>query len=96
MKKIALLFILALATVSVQAQTAPDLRALIEANRTTVNTLLAQRKDLIERLKNASEQDREAVRKELQQLAKDTHDSQRDLAKAIRTAMRERRLNPKG
>lgn len=102
MKKLALLFVLAFATVSVRAQTAPTspaptLKALIEANRATITTLLTQQKDLIEQLKKATPQEKETIQDQLQQLVKETRDSRRDIAKAIRQAMKERRLQaPRG
>jgi hypothetical protein len=98
MKK--LLVLLAVATLALPLPAAPvtaqDIKALIEANRATLTTLISQRKELIEKLKNASAQDKEAARNELKQLIKDNHDSQREIAKTVREAMKARRLAPKG
>lgn len=69
----------------------PALKAIVDANRAAIGTLLDQRKALLEQLKNATPEQRDAIRTQLQQVMKDTQSAQRDLAKAIRDAIKARR-----
>jgi ElaB/YqjD/DUF883 family membrane-anchored ribosome-binding protein len=69
----------------------PALKAIVDANRAAIGSLLDQRKALLEQLKNATPEQRDAIRKQLQDVMKDTQAAQRDLAKAIRDAIKARR-----
>lgn len=72
------------------------LKAIVDANRDAMRTILEQRKTLLEQLKNATPEQRETIRTQLHQLMRDTQAAQRDLAKAIRDAIKARRDQAKG
>jgi hypothetical protein len=77
-----------------------DIRALALEHRTEMKALMEQRKVLIEKLRTAAPEAREALRTELRQLMIAQQQQQRELAKSIRDAIRakrdERRQTPTG
>jgi hypothetical protein len=77
-----------------------DIRALALEHRTEMKALMEQRKALIEKLRAATPETREAFRAALRQLMISQQQQQRELAKSIRDAIRakrdERRQTPTG
>lgn len=60
-------------------------------HRGTMQALLAQRKTALDALKNAAPADREALKAALAAVMRDQQKNQRELAKAIRDAIKARR-----
>lgn len=74
----------------------PELKAIVDNNREALKALADARKALIERLQNATPTERELIRTQLQAIMKETQQTQRDLARAIRDAIKARRDQGKG
>ncbi len=73
------------------ANMGPVLKAILDANRATMQELAGQRRELLQQLKDATPEQREAIKEQLKALMQEHRSAQRDLAKAIRDAIKARR-----
>jgi hypothetical protein len=69
----------------------PELKALISAHRDAAKALLEQRKTVLESLKNATPDQIDAIKAQLRTIMQEHQQEQRELAKAIRDAIKARR-----
>jgi hypothetical protein len=69
----------------------PELRQIIAEHRDALNALLRERWALLAQLKNATPDQIAALRAQLRELMRQTQQEQRELAKAIRDAIKARR-----
>lgn len=68
-----------------------QLRQIMTDHRATMQALLDQRKAALEAIKNAAPADREALKAALREVMRAQQQNQRELAKAIRDAIKARR-----
>jgi len=73
------------------AKLGPELKAIIATHRDTTKALLEARKAALELLKKATPAEIEALKTSLRDIMRDHQQDQRELAKAIRDAVKARR-----
>ncbi|MBA3849891.1 MAG: hypothetical protein C0502_07830 [Opitutus sp.] len=76
----------------------PEIRALMEQYRNSMQTMNAEHRQLMERYRNATPAERDALRAQLRELMSTYRQNQHELAKSIRDAIKARRdqFHPKG